>query len=260
MKNLSPSTKHQLRINDFARRAFRDIADMDYIAARQSARAGLIPQFLWSALQAFEKYLKYVLLVNRVSSKGLGHDIVKGLARVREHVSYIADLRPDKFEVFRQVAEYGQDRYLIGSYSAHGPLLPELDAAVWDLRRYCQLLAQPTDITSAEYRAFQLTLEYFETSRTSPHRFKISGGILEQIVSSRDHTAHNALCWQNAFFGKRTRKIVQAKSYMQSANAPLWLYPDMIDDLDQLVQIPKPMADAYRQYRDDILAGRQPRP
>ena len=39
-------SNHELRINDFAKRSFRDIADLDYIAARQASRAGLVPQFL----------------------------------------------------------------------------------------------------------------------------------------------------------------------------------------------------------------------
>lgn len=48
----------EMRVNDFAARSFRDVADRDYVAARLACRAGLMPQFLWSAQQAFEKYLK----------------------------------------------------------------------------------------------------------------------------------------------------------------------------------------------------------
>lgn len=55
------------RINDFASRSFRDMADRDYIAARLACRAELMPQCLWSAQQAIEKYLKYILLVNRIT-------------------------------------------------------------------------------------------------------------------------------------------------------------------------------------------------
>jgi hypothetical protein len=46
----------QVRVNDFAIRSFRDTADCDYISARMAFRARLIPQFLWSGLQAIEKY------------------------------------------------------------------------------------------------------------------------------------------------------------------------------------------------------------
>jgi HEPN domain-containing protein len=48
----------------FATRVFRDQADRDYIAARLSYRAQLRDQFLWSALQALEKYFKGILLFN----------------------------------------------------------------------------------------------------------------------------------------------------------------------------------------------------
>jgi hypothetical protein len=105
----------EMHINDFARRAFRDIADMDYIAARLALRNELIPQFLWSSLQAFEKYFKFILLMNRLSSKGLGHDIASALKEVRDNVPYVDDLHPDTHDVFRQVSLYGADRYLIGS-------------------------------------------------------------------------------------------------------------------------------------------------
>ena len=51
-------------LNDFATRSFREIADCDYIAARLSYRAQLVPQFLWQSLQAIEKYLKCALVLN----------------------------------------------------------------------------------------------------------------------------------------------------------------------------------------------------
>ena len=257
---MSTPTNHEIRINDFAKRSFRDIADMDYIAARQASRAGLIPQFLWSSLQAFEKYLKYVLLVNRISSKDLGHNIQEALQRVRSQVTYVTDLRVDQYDVFKQVADYGQDRYLIGSYSAHGPLLPQLDATIWDLRRYCQLLKPPAESGRTEERIFELSLESISNSRAAPTRFKLPGGLLEQIVATRNHPSNHALCWQNAFFGRRARTQLRAHVYMQATNAPLWLYPEMIEDLDELIRIPKQMAAAYRKHRDDILAGRVDRP
>ncbi|MFG6458115.1 HEPN domain-containing protein [Roseateles sp. BYS96W] len=62
------------RLNDFARRSFLNIADKDYIAARMAVRAELMPQFLWASQQAIEKYLKFILLVNRIEAK-VGHDI-----------------------------------------------------------------------------------------------------------------------------------------------------------------------------------------
>lgn len=76
-------------INDFAVRSFRDTADGDYIVARMAHRAGLVPQFLWSSLQAIEKYLKGILLLNRVPSVKATH----GVADLLEKVEAISKLR-----------------------------------------------------------------------------------------------------------------------------------------------------------------------
>ncbi len=82
------------KLNDLATRSFRDIADGDYIVARQAFRQRLIQQALWSSLQAIEKYLKAILLYNRVSSKNLSHNIVGALARVRGEVKFEVKLTP----------------------------------------------------------------------------------------------------------------------------------------------------------------------
>ena len=70
------------RIIDFGNRSFRDVADRDYISARILYRYGLGPQFLWSALQALEKYLKAILLYSDASSKTVGHDLEAAFAKV----------------------------------------------------------------------------------------------------------------------------------------------------------------------------------
>jgi hypothetical protein len=242
--------EHEVRINDFARRAFRDIGDMDYIAARLALRHGLIPQFLWSSLQAFEKYFKYVLLVNRQPSIGLGHDIDTALSRVRADVPYADDLHPDKHAVFRQIAEYGADRYLIGSWAAHGTLLSQLDASIWDVRRYCQVLTAPPAATPDEQRIYQLMRETVKKCRNAPHAFRIKNGFLEQVFANKHHPAHAALCWKNAHFGNRARRTMTERFYLHASNAPLALYPDMIDDLAKLITIPKSMRLEYEATRD----------
>jgi hypothetical protein len=66
-------------LNDYAIRCFRDQADRDYIVSRMAYRARLYSQFHWSGLQAIEKYFKAILLLNRIPSKRIGHDLVKGV-------------------------------------------------------------------------------------------------------------------------------------------------------------------------------------
>src|ERR1700719_3636735 len=60
----------------FATESFRNVADEDYISARCAWRMGLMNHFLWSSLQAIEKYLKAFLLFNNRSTKGLSHNVV----------------------------------------------------------------------------------------------------------------------------------------------------------------------------------------
>jgi hypothetical protein len=48
----------QVILNTFASDVFRKQADYDYIAARANYRMRLRQQFLWSAHQSVEKYLK----------------------------------------------------------------------------------------------------------------------------------------------------------------------------------------------------------
>lgn len=252
---MPPLPDHEIRINDFARRAFRDIGDMDYMAARLALRHGLIPQFLWSSLQALEKYFKYILLVNRQSSKGLGHDIDEALIRIRAVVPYVDDLHPDSHDVFRQIAEYGADRYLIGCWAAHGTLLSQLDAAIWDVRRYCQVLVAPPTADPIEQRVYQLIRDAIKPSRTAPHMFRIHGGLLEQVFADKHHPSHVALSWKNAYFGKSERRTMTEQFYLCCSNAPLSLYPAMIDDLDKLITIPKPMRLEYETLRDAAVAA-----
>ena len=63
---------------------FRDIADNDYLAARLSYRAHLYQPFRWQATHCLEKYAKGILLLNKVSSQGLGHEVLASLQRLAD--------------------------------------------------------------------------------------------------------------------------------------------------------------------------------
>jgi len=66
-----PADSTTIILNTYAHECLMRMADQDYLAARICYRHNLIDQFLWSALQAVEKYLKAILLYNRASAKGL---------------------------------------------------------------------------------------------------------------------------------------------------------------------------------------------
>ena len=59
----------QIVLNTFASDVFRRQADFDYVAARANYKMQLRQQFLWSAQQSIEKYLKAILLFNGKSAR-----------------------------------------------------------------------------------------------------------------------------------------------------------------------------------------------
>jgi HEPN domain-containing protein len=161
------------RINDFAIRTFRDTTDGDYITARLAHRAGLIPQFLWSGLQAIEKYLKGILLINRIPSQKATHGIVGLLAKVEAITKLRINVAKETRDFIQYLNDYGQFRYLEVSYHARGADLIRLDRTVWELRRYCALLdyiQTRTDGTTVSRLAGELRL----LERASAHGTTLS--------------------------------------------------------------------------------------
>jgi HEPN domain-containing protein len=237
------------KINDFAARSFRNMADRDYIAARLACRAELMPQFLWSAQQAFEKYLKYILLVNRIPAKNVGHDLEKALS-LTENLPFELELRPESREFIGHVATYGEYRYLEVSSYVVGHVLLQLDMAVWDLRRFCQVL----DVRGRQLpEDEQMMLNEAKTTvlastKLPPHKFRLPNGFLEKVIAEKDHPSREALLWQNAFFGVRRRRYVKVRNYLQFENAPLHLYPEMLDELLKYAFFPRDLATAYRSH------------
>ena len=97
----------EILINDFATRSFRDVADYDYIAARMAYRARLVPQFLWSSLQALEKYLKCILLLNRIRSTKATHSLEVLLERFKEQDRFELRLRQPSRDFINHLDTYG---------------------------------------------------------------------------------------------------------------------------------------------------------
>ena len=248
------------RLNDFAARSFRNMADRDYIAARMALRAQLMPQFLWAAQQAIEKYLKYILLVNRIEAK-VGHDISAAF-QLTEKLPFKIDLRPKSRAFVDHVARYGQYRYLDISYFVEGHALVHLDMAVWDLRRFCQVLdVFGKRLPPVEQRMLDESLALLKTSTDRPpHAFRINGGFLEKVLESKAHPARAGLVWQNGFFGSRRRLRVKSRHYLNAENSPLYLFPEMLDELLKYVYIPKELRDGYRKHLKAILEDPTKRP
>ena len=123
---------------DFVNRSFRDIADQDYLAARGLYRLKLGPQFLWSAQQAIEKYLKgYTALQRPQRLKHIGHNLEKAFQNINVITDIQFDFPQDVVEFIRYINEHGGNRYFEKPTYTLGKELLILDKTIWHIRRYC---------------------------------------------------------------------------------------------------------------------------
>lgn len=244
-----PHPMHIL-VNDFAIRSFRETADKDYITARMAYRARLIQPFLWSALHCLEKYVKGILVLNRVKAHK-GHSVLPGIERMKQHGKFKLDLSADTLKFIKNLEDDGAEyRYYEVSYDIKPFDIARLDRAVWELRRYCQ----PLDYDIVDMNGKKVNLLTHELDRI--HRAKakhekgtcVMGGILERIIEKKDHPAREALIWNNLFFGPSRRKGVKMRSNWESGNSPFFLHPEIIDEVVKYVYIPKDIAEGVRQF------------
>lgn len=238
-------------VNDFAIRSFRETADKDYITARMAYRARLIQPFRWSALHCLEKYVKGILLLNRVDTKNLRHSVLPGIERMKQHGKFELDLSADAAKFIKNLEDDGaEDRYYLVSYDIEPFDIARFDRAVWELRRYCQ----PLDYDTVDMNGKTVNWLAHELDRV--HRAKekhekgtcITGGILEKIVEKKDHPAREALIWNNLYFGTSRRKAVKMRPDSEWGNSPFFLHPEIIDEVVKYVTIPKDIAEGVRQF------------
>ncbi|QKE61873.1 hypothetical protein HNE05_00300 [Aquipseudomonas campi] len=242
-----PPTKHA-RVNFAIIRCLRDTGDGDYVAARLAARHRLVPQFLWSAEQAIEKYLKGILTLHRVSALNIGHDISKALTLIEEELGFEVPLTLPQQEVFKLIAEWDSDRYFLNHVGVKGNELHYLDQMVWRIRQYCQ----PLDVVHYADEPSRAVLEQNVKAiqgreLTALREGALAGGRLEKMLVDKNDPARSALVWKNLMFSTSTRKKVNRRNHMHVSNAPLWLEPDLIDDVAKLLKVPKPIQEEYRQ-------------
>lgn len=222
-------------LNDFAIRSFRDIGDADYIAARMACRAALVTQYLWGSQQAIEKYLKCILLLNRVPAANVRHDLGAALSSINASGKLTMDLTGGTKEFIERLDVYGRFRYQEISNHAFGLEIVTLDRAAWELRRYCTLSAQPRQAILRD--GFPAPM------------VRIPGGYLERIIDEKENAARGPLLWQNAFFGNRARRTVRLKGWFKASNSPLYLHPEILDEVLKYVFLPKEVIAGYRTHK-----------
>jgi HEPN domain-containing protein len=235
-------------LNDFAIRSFRDVADYDYLSARMAYRAKLFPQFLWSGQQAIEKYLKCILLLNRIKAAKVRHDLSAALELLRKHLPFEFRLQEPSNKLIKRLDTYGRFRYFETPFHTIGYEIAHLDMAVWDIRRYCKVLDYSRTLRDgAKQRMLELELSKIENSvNQPPQNFSLRGGMLEKILAERKNPARQALTWQNLYFGIRARKLVKLRWHMYAANPPLAMHPEILNEVLHYVFLPKEIVDAYR--------------
>jgi hypothetical protein len=238
-------------VNDFAIRSFRETADKDYITARMAYRARLIQPFRWAALHCLEKFVKGILLLNRVDAKKLNHSVLPGIERMKLYGKFELDLSIDTVKFIQKLEESGaEDRYYLVSYDIEPFDIARLDRAVWEIRRYCQ----PLDYVAVDTNGNTVNCLPHELDRV--HRAKeknekgtcIEGGILEKIVAQKNHPAREALIWNNLFFGASRRKGVKLRPDWEAGNSPFFLYPEILDEVIKYVNVPGNIAEGVRQF------------
>ena len=248
-------------VNAFGTQSFRDQADRDYIAARLACHHELIPQFLWSSHQAIEKYLKAILLYNRVKANQVSHDLALALS-LTQSLPFEINLSTRSRKFISYLADVGEFRYIDVPFHVYGHILIDLDLAVWEIRRYCQVLnVFGKQLPLEEQKLLDTAWSDLASSETKPrHKFRLHGGLLEKIVSERKHPSRSALLWHNPCFGARMRATVKAKSHLNAQNSLLYLYPEMLDELCKYVFIPKKLVASYRKHLLEITTGAKARP
>lgn len=233
-----PPTEHA-KVNQFAIRCFRDTGDGDYVAARMSLRARLGTQFLWSAEQAIEKYLKCILMLNRRDTSDLGHRIDDALNRINTQLPFQIKLSKPEQKIFDHVCEWGADRYLIGSYELMDKEVANLDLLVWRLRQYCQPLDVLHYADTPTEAVLLANIKRIENGMSGPPKNgHLPHGVIEHILASKQHPAREPLVWKNFRYCERQRKVIWYSSGFHTVNAPLWLDPGLADEAAKWMKIP----------------------
>jgi hypothetical protein len=109
--SLKKWTPKDRQLNDFAIRSFRNIADADYIAARMAYRAQLPVQFLWACQQTLEKYLNFILFLERIKAPKIGHDLAPALTAI-ESSGLSLELTQGTKQFIEKIDQIGRYRYM----------------------------------------------------------------------------------------------------------------------------------------------------
>jgi len=235
------------KLNSFSIRSFRDTADRDYVHSRLAFRARLVPQFFWSSLHCLEKYLKGILLINRVPCKDVSHAVTPLLKRLTDAGPFAIPVSDSTLALLDRLEGMAEYRYFQVSYFNHDVSVYDLDLAVWEIRRYCQVLDYSRLPDAATLPPLATELHRIAAARAAGQKGTCLSGWLEDVISKKEHAAREPLLWNNLLFGPSRRKRVSVPAYEEAGNAPLYMHPEIVDEVLKYIKMEKPVADMWRQ-------------
>lgn len=228
--------KLQIILNTFATDIFRKQADYDYIAARANYRMHLRQQFLWSAHQAVEKYLKAILLFNGKSArfytpvgiknrKEFRHDLDALLLEVKSISLFSIEIDSEGEQFLSYLScQGGANRYVSKFAYNTSDAIHRLDRLVWHIRRYCQYIPDRGlgchEAVPGLQEAFLRSIADPSKKKT-PHSFALFAGELEKVIKRNPKDlARKALVWKNLWYGKKKRHRVTYDSFSSDEVPP----------------------------------------
>ncbi len=237
----------EAQINDFAIRCFRDTADKDYISARLSFKAGLYPPFQWSSIHCLEKYTKCILLLNRIDGKLIKHSVSPGIKAVNASGKFKIQLSPDTTEFINELERFARFRYLEISRGCQGIDIMRLDKAVFELRRYCKFIDFKVIHKGVEVDLLSTNVKFIERHHSATKNgFKLLRGYLEKVIETKTHPARTGLVWRNLWFSNSARQSVPLREFAEFEHSPLYLHPNIMDDVLKFVFLPKEIINHYK--------------
>lgn len=238
----------EVLLNNFAIRSFRDTADRDYIHARLAYKHRLVPQFQWSALHCLEKYAKGILILNRIPATKPLHEVSSAIELISKQGKFEINLSEAVTKFIDRLESGARFRYFEVSYWNEPYDVARLDCAVSELRRYCQVLDWEIENDSGTTNLLESLLNRIDyAAKNAPSDSCITNGLLESILKNKKHPSRKGLVWQNLYFSSSTRKKVKLVPFMEAGNSPLFMHPELIDEVLKYVYFPKDVANCYRQ-------------
>lgn len=216
---------------------WRDTADEDYIASRGAYRADLWGSFLWSGLQAVEKYLKLILLLGGRSTKTFGHNLPALLAESRNAVPALAFMEPIDEQFISHLHVHGSNRYLTRQRTTLRYDLHLLDRVTRRLRMYCDASAWIQSGTEPPLISRTLPTEPKQLWRAiCTHN--LTHGLLEKVLARKKTPAQRAmLVWRNAVYCSRPPRLLRVPNQKWGwVNARVGLTTQQLLWLDERVK------------------------